>query len=223
MKVLYVEDEKKVADFVKGALEQENYIVEIAEDGERGEFLARNGDFDLIILDILLPKKDGLAILQDLRRQNMTTPVLLLTAKSSVEDRVEGFDSGADQYLTKPFAVTELLARVRSLSHRRNPENRTLLRVGEVVLNTLNRKATRQGKNIDLTSKEYALLEFFMRNKNKALSRTAISEHIWGYNFDTGTNIVDVYVNHLRNKIDGGFDKKLFHTVRGVGYVMKDE
>ncbi len=222
MKILFVEDEKKVAYLVKDALERENYSVELAFDGERGERLATSSDFDLIILDILLPKKDGLSLLKNLRGKKSTTPVLLLTAKSSVEDRVIGLDGGADDYLTKPFAITELLARVRSLIRRGSTSQATLLRVGDVVLNPLTRNVRRQSKEIELTAKEYALLEYFMKNENKALSRTVISEHIWGYNFDTGTNIIDVYVNHLRNKIDGTFEKKLFHTVRGVGYVMKE-
>lgn len=223
MKVLYVEDEKKVADLVKDALERENFSVEIAYDGEQGESLALEGDFDLVILDILLPKKDGLDVLKSLRKKKASTPVLLLTAKTSVEDRVKGLDGGADDYLTKPFAITELLARVRSLIRRGGSTQAAIVRVGDVTLNPLRRKVTRQNKAIDLTTREYALLEYFMRNKNKVLSRTVISEHIWGYNFDTGTNIIDVYINHLRSKIDDGFDKKLFHTVRGVGYIMKED
>lgn len=222
MKVLYVEDEKKVADLVKDALERENFSVVIGSDGEQGESLALESDFDLVILDLLLPKKDGLDVLKTLREKKPTTPVLLLTAKSSVEDKVKGLDEGADDYLTKPFAITELIARVRSLIRRGGTGQAAPIRVGDVVLNPLTRKVRRQNKPIDLTTKEYDLLEYFMRNENKVLSRAVISEHIWGYNFDTGTNIIDVYINHLRNKIDGGFDRKLFHTVRGVGYVMKE-
>jgi len=222
MRVLYVEDEKKVADLVKDALERENYSVEIAFDGEQGETLALNRHFDLVILDILIPKKDGLEVLRNLRAKKPSTPVLLLTAKTSVQDKVKGLDEGADDYLTKPFAITELLARVRSLIRRGSSSQAATLRVGDVVLDPLTRKVRRGGKGIDLTTKEYTLLEYFMRNKGKVLSRSVISEHIWGYNFDTGTNIVDVYINHLRNKIDGESEKKLFHTVRGVGYVMKE-
>jgi DNA-binding response OmpR family regulator len=221
MRILYVEDEKKVADLVKDALERENYSVEIASDGEQGEALALSGHFDLVILDILMPKRDGLEVLRNLRAKKLSTAVLLLTAKTTVEDKVKGLDGGADDYLTKPFAVTELLARVRSLM-RRGSSQATALRVGDVVLDPLTRKVRRGEKLIDLTTKEYALLEYFMRNENKVLSRTVISEHIWGYNFDTGTNIIDVYINHLRNKINGGFEKKLLHTVRGVGYIMKE-
>jgi DNA-binding response OmpR family regulator len=223
VKVLYVEDEKKVADLVKDALERENFSVEIASNGEVGESRALDGDFDLVILDILLPKKSGLDVLKVLRARKLEAPILLLTAKSAVEDKVKGLDTGADDYLTKPFAITELIARVRSLIRRGSGSQAAPLRVGEVVLNPLTRKVKRQNKTIDLTAKEFDLLEYFMRNKNKVLSRPVISEHIWGYNFDTGTNIIDVYINHLRNKIDGGFARKLFHTVRGVGYVMKEE
>jgi DNA-binding response OmpR family regulator len=222
MRVLYVEDEKKVADLVKDALERENYSVVTASDGEQGETLALSGHFDLVILDILIPKKDGLEVLRNLRAKKHSTPILLLTAKTSVQDKVKGLDEGADDYLTKPFAITELLARVRSLIRRGGSSPTAALRVGDVVLDPLTRRVRRGNKAIDLTTKEYALLEYFMRNKDKVLSRSVISEHIWGYNFDTGTNIVDVYINHLRNKIDGESEKKLFHTIRGIGYVMKE-
>lgn len=223
MRILVIEDEKKVARFVQQALEEEHFTVDVAYDGEKGEELALSGIHDLIVLDILLPKQDGIDVLRRIRGRKITTPVLLLTAKSTVEDKVEGLDSGADDYLTKPFAIAELLARIRSLLRRGSSEKSTLLRAADLVLDTITHKAKRGDKAIELTSKEYALLEFFMRNKNKVLGRTIISEHIWDYNFDTGTNIIDVYLNHLRNKIDDGFQPKLLHTVRGVGYVLKDE
>jgi len=221
MKILVVEDEKKVAAFIKKGLEEDNFNVELAYDGERGEELATESPFDLIILDILMPKKDGLAMLEDLRAKRIATPVLMITAKGSVEDKVRGLDSGADDYLVKPFAIAELLARVRSLLRRGGLEKSTILTVANLTLDLVSHKAIRGDKTIELTAKEYTLLEYFMRNTNKVLSRTIISEHIWNYNFDTGTNIIDVYINHLRNKVDGGFDKKLIHTVRGVGYMMK--
>ena len=221
MKILVVEDEKKVAAFIKKGLEEDRYSVEVAFDGDRGEELASQGAFDLIILDILMPKKDGLTMLKELRAQHIATPVLMITAKGSVDDKVKGLDTGADDYLVKPFAIAELLARVRSLLRRGGTEKSTALTVGDLSLDLVSHKAVR-GKNlIELTGKEYTLLEYFMRNTNKVLSRTIISEHIWNYNFDTGTNIIDVYINHLRNKIDGDFEKKLIHTVRGVGYMMK--
>jgi heavy metal response regulator len=221
MKILVVEDEKKVGAFIKKGLEEDRYSVEVAFDGDKGEELASQGSFDLIILDILMPKKDGLTMLKELRAKHITTPVLMITAKGSVEDKVKGLDTGADDYLVKPFAIAELLARVRSLLRRGGPEKSTALTVADLTLDLVSHKATRGENLIELTGKEYTLLEYFMRNTNKVLSRTIISEHIWHYNFDTGTNIIDVYINHLRNKIDGEFEKKLIHTVRGVGYMMK--
>ncbi len=221
MKILVVEDEKKVAAFIKKGLEEDNFKVELAYDGEKGEERATESTFDLIILDILMPKKDGLTMLEELRAKHISTPVLMITAKGSVEDKVRGLDSGADDYLVKPFAIAELLARVRSLLRRGGLEKLTTLAIANLTLDLVSHKAIRGGKTIELTAKEYTLLEYFMRNTNKVLSRTIISEHIWNYNFDTGTNIIDVYINHLRNKVDGEFEKKLIHTVRGVGYMMK--
>ncbi len=223
MKILVVEDEKKVAKFLQQGLVEEHYAVDVAADGEQGENLATDGGYDLIVLDVFLPKKDGIAVLRNLRAKNVQTPVLVLTAKSGTEDKVEGLDSGADDYLTKPFAFAELLARVRSLLRRGVAEKSTVLKVADLELDTVQHKARRGEQTIELTGKEYALLEYFMRNANRVLTRTIISEHIWNYNFDTGTNVVDVYINHLRSKIDEGFERKLLHTVRGVGYVLKDE
>lgn len=181
-------------------------------------------EYDLVILDIMLPKKDGLQILSSLRGSDIDVPVLMLTAKGTIEDRVKGLDTGADDYLVKPFAITELLARVRSLLRRKKDAEKsaTTLSIADLTLDLVSHKAIRAGKKIDLTSKEFALLEYFIRNKNKTLNRSSITEHIWNYNFDTGTNIIDVYINHLRVKIDGGFSTKLITTVRGVGYMMKD-
>jgi heavy metal response regulator len=223
MKILLVEDEKKVAKFIKQGLEEEHFTVTVAYDGEQGLKQALSENFDLIILDILLPMKDGISVLKELRSKKISTPVIMLTAKSTTEDKVEGLDSGADDYLTKPFAFAELLARVRSLLRRGSAEKSTILKVGDLRLDLVTHKAKRGDKQIELTGKEYALLEYFMRNVNRVLTRTIISEHIWNYNFDTGTNVIDVYINHLRSKINDGFEKKLISTVRGVGYVMKDE
>ena len=223
MKILVVEDEKKVANFLQQGLQEEDYTVDVAYDGEQGALLATTQPFDLILLDILLPKKDGVTIVKELRAKRIETPVLMLTAKSSVDNRVEGLDAGADDYLVKPFAFEELLARIRSLMRRGVPEKTTVLKVSDLQLDTVKHIAQRGDRVIELTGKEYALLEYFMRNVDRVLTRTLISEHIWNYNFDTGTNVVDVYINHLRTKVDEGFEKKLLHTVRGVGYVLKDE
>lgn len=222
MRILVVEDEKKVAKFLQQGLQEEGYSVDVAFDGAAGFSQASGSPYDLLILDILLPQKDGITVLRELRAKEVNTPVLMLTAKSSTEDKVVGLDSGADDYLAKPFAFAELLARVRSLMRRGSKEKSTLLQVADLQLDTVGHKARRGERVIELTGKEYALLEYFMRNANRTLTRTSISEHIWHYNFDTGTNVVDVYINHLRSKIDDGFDRKLLHTVRGVGYVLKD-
>ena len=223
MRVLVVEDEKKVARFIQQGLEEEHYSVDVAYDGERGLAMALAAEYDVVVLDVMLPKMSGIEMTRSFRAKEGTTPILMLTAKTSTEDKVAGLDSGADDYLTKPFAVAELLARVRSLLRRGAKEKSTVLSIGDLELDTVTHKARRGPRTIELTAKEYALLEYFLRNKDRVLSRTIISEHIWDYNFDTGTNIVDVYVNHLRNKIDTGFDTRLIHTVRGVGYVMREE
>jgi DNA-binding response OmpR family regulator len=220
--ILLVEDEKKVSAFIKKGLEEEHYVVETAPDGEKAKLQMQGCPFDLIIMDILMPKKDGLTLLQEIRLEGNATPVLMITAKSSVEDKVKGLDAGADDYLVKPFAIAELLARVRSLLRRKTTEKGTMLAIGDLTLDLVSHKAKRGTKQIELTAKEYMLLEYFIRNKNTILTRTTISEHIWNYNFDTGTNIIDVYINHLRTKIDGGFENKLLHTIRGVGYIMKE-
>lgn len=223
MRILIIEDEKKVAKLLQQGLEEERYTVDVAYDGESGSQLILSETFDLIILDILLPKKDGITLLKEIRSKKINTPVLMLTAKSSIDDKVEGLDAGADDYLTKPFSFAELLARVRSLLRRGTAEKSTTMKVADLHLDTVAHKAKRGEKIIELTGKEYALLEYFMRNVNRVLTRALISEQIWNYNFDTGTNVIDVYINHLRSKIDDGFEKKLLHTVRGIGYVLKDE
>ncbi len=222
MKILVIEDEKKVARFLKLGLEGEDHQVEIAQDGQMGERLALTGNYDVIVLDIMLPRKNGIEVLKSLRSSGVSTPVLILTAKGNLEDKVEGLDEGADDYLVKPFAVAEFMARVRSLG-RRVGEKSTALKVADLELDPVTRKAKRNEREIALTNREYALLEYFVRNVNRVLTRTVISEHIWEYNFDTGTNIVEVYVNKLRNKIDSHSEKKLIQTVRGAGYMLKVE
>ena len=222
MRVLIVEDEKKVAGFIKKGLEEETYAVDVACDGEEGLHLGSEGQYDLIILDIMLPKINGLEILSQLRTQGKDIPILLLTAKDAVDDRVTGLNKGADDYLTKPFAFSELLARVRVLLRRGKAEVKTILQIADLTLDLVSHKVNRGGDEIELTGKEYSLLEYFIRNQEKVLTRTMIAEHVWDYNFDTFTNVIDVYINHLRNKIDKGRQGKLLHTLRGVGYIMKE-
>jgi len=221
MRILIVEDEKKVANFVKKGLQEEGYAVDLSFDGEEGLNLGRDPSYDLIILDIYLPKLDGLAALKKLRAHGVRTPVLLLTVRATIEDKVLGLDSGADDYLTKPFAFQELLARVRALLRRRMDTGAAVVRIGDLILDPASRIVSRGARTIELTVKEFSLLEYFMRNPGRVLTRTMIIEHVWNYDFDSGTNVVDVYVNYLRKKIDFREEQKLIHTVRGVGYVMK--
>jgi heavy metal response regulator len=223
VRIMVVEDEKKVASFIKKGLEEEGYAVDIAVDGEEGLAMALECVHDLIILDIRLPKMDGLRLLQTLRQDKVTTPVLLLTVRATIEDKVLGLDAGADDYLTKPFAFQELVARVRALLRRRVETAPTVLQVGDLTLDPARRTVSRAGEKIDLTPREFALLDYFMRNPGRVLTRTMIAEHVWDYSFDTLTNVIDVYVNYLRKKIDAGRESKLLHTMRGVGYVLKAE
>jgi DNA-binding response OmpR family regulator len=226
MRILLVEDEVKVASFIRRALEEESYAIDVCADGTQGLELAReakDGRYDLIILDLMLPGLSGLDILTALRKQQIRTPVLILTARSQVDQKVKGLDAGADDYLTKPFAIEELVARVRALLRRGSGEAGGVLQVEDLILNPATREVTRAGRRIELTSKEYALLEYLMRNAGRILTRPMIAEHVWNLDFDTFTNVIDVYVNYLRNKIDRGWDRKLIHTVRGTGYVMKPE
>jgi len=223
MRLLVIEDEKKVARFVKKGLEEEGYAVDLAFDGEEGLAMVLDQVHDLIILDIALPKIDGLQVLKKLRERAVRTPVLLLTVRATIEDKVLGLDSGADDYLTKPFVFQELLARIRALLRRKAEAGPPLLRVEDLALDPARHLVTRGGERIDLTSKEFALLEYLMRKAGRVLTRAMISEHVWNYDFDTETNIIDVYVNYLRRKIDSGREKRLIHTIRGSGYVLKSE
>ena len=223
MRILVVEDEKKVSSFIKRGLEEEHYEVEIANDGEEGLTMAASKAFDLIILDWMLPKRDGVSVLKELRERRQSTPVLMLTAKDTVEDIVAGLDAGSDDYLTKPFAFAELLARVKALIRRSEMDRGAELRFSDLRIDPVGHKVWRGEREIDLTAKEYALLEYFMRNPNQVLTRTMIADHVWDYTFDSFTNIIDVYVNYLRKKIDRDAPKKLIHTVRGVGYILKEE
>ncbi len=221
MRILVIEDEKKIANFIRRGLKEEGYAVDISSDGEDGHFLAATNDYDLIILDLMLPKMDGLTLCKRLRQDKIATPVIMLTAKDSVGDKVAGLDSGADDYLTKPFAFEELLARIRAAFRKKDIQPSTTLNVDDLILDLLTHKVTRQGREVVLTTKEFALLEYFMRNAGTVVTRTMISEHVWDINFDTTTNVIDVYVNYVRNKIDSGYKKKLIHTIRGRGYILK--
>ncbi len=221
MHILLVEDEKKVASFIQRGLEAEHYTVDVAHDGELGLIRVFDGDYDLLILDVMLPKRDGLSVLHEVRRHKLNIPVLLLTARDTVADKVAGLDHGADDYLTKPFAFEELLARVRALLRRGAPMPAPVLTLADLRLDLVTRQVTRANKRIELTAKEFALLEFFLRHPGRVLSRTLIAQHVWGVDFDTFTNVIDVYVNYLRKKIDTDCESKLLHTVRGAGYVLK--
>ena len=221
MRVLVIEDEQKMADLIKRGLEEEGMRVEVAYEGESGLEAGRNGEHDLIILDLGLPGRDGLDLAKDLRASGNKTPILILTAHDSTEMKVKGLDSGADDYLTKPFAFAELLARIRALHRRTMPEDSTRLQIGELSLNLINRRAVRAGVEVQLTGKEFELLKCFMSHPDEILSREILSEKVWEGNFDQLTNVIDVYINYLRNKIDRHFEPRLIHTVRGVGYVFK--
>ncbi len=221
MRVLVIEDETKVGSFIKRALEEESYAVDLCEDGAQGLDMALSGSYDLIMIDLMLPSLPGLEVLTHLRKDKIQTPVLILTAQSKVDQRVKGLDAGADDYLTKPFAIDELLARVRALLRRGPAESPGIFQVDDLVLNPATREVTRGGQRIDLTVKEYALLEYFMRHAGRVLTRPMISDHVWNQDFDTFTNVIDVYVNYLRNKIDRGRARKLIHTIRGSGYMLK--
>jgi heavy metal response regulator len=220
MRILVIEDEKKVASFIKKGLEEEHYAVDTAYDGETGLYMADVNENDLIVLDLMIPKIDGLEVLKRIRSNKNNVPILVLTAKDTVEDIVKGLDSGCDDYLTKPFNFTVFLARIRALLRREKIEKEPLLKIADLTLSPVTHKVTRSGREIELTSKEYALLEYFMRNPDRVLTRTMISEHVWDYHFDSLTNVVDVYVNYLRKKIDKDFEPKLIHTIRGVGYIL---
>jgi len=226
MYILLVEDEKDLANIIKKKLEREHFTVDISNDGEDAVDKTIVNEYDLIILDIMLPKKSGIEVLEELREWEDQTPVLFLTARDSIEDKVKGLNLGADDYLTKPFAFEELLARIKTILRRGVKEHSNILKNGDLIINTINYHVERAGKEIELTKKEYKLLEYLMRNRGYILSRGQIEEHVWGQVNNSSTNIVDVYVRFLRKKVDEGFSEPLIETVRGRGYkmrVIKDE
>jgi DNA-binding response OmpR family regulator len=223
MRVLIIEDERKIAAVLRGALQAEGFQTETAYDAAAGLAKIIRSAFDVIILDIMLPGRDGLSLLKEIRAKGITTPVLALSARGEVDERVEGLNCGADDYLPKPFVLAEVLARVRALGRRRPEPSAGILQVGDLVLEPLTRTVRRRGELIELATREYKLLEFLMRSKGQVCGRAAIIKSVWEYNFDPGTNLVDVYIMRLREKIDADFEPKLLHTIRGIGYVLAEE
>ena len=220
MRILLVEDERNVAAFIKKGLEEEFYSVDVAEDGSEGLLMGTSSDYDLIILDVMLPGMNGIEICKKIRERDRRVPILMLTAVDSVESKVQGLESGADDYLTKPFEFSELLARIKALL-RRAPDIVNELTIDNLRIDLLSRRVFRGGREITLTPKEFSLLEYLLRNNGRVLSRTQIIENVWGYNFDPGSNVVDVHIKFLREKIDSDTEKKLIHTIRGAGYILK--
>lgn len=224
MRILVVEDDKKIASFLIKGLKQEGFAVDHVTNGEDGLHLALHEPYDAAIIDIMLPKLDGLSLIEEMRRNKINTPVIILSAKRSVNDRIKGLQTGGDDYLIKPFAFSELLARIHSLIRRATGATEsTRLRMGDLSMDLLNREVIRQGKRIDLQPREFGLLEYLMRNAGRVVSKTMIMEHVWDYNFDPETNVVEARMCRLREKIEGGFDKKLIHTIKGVGYVLRED
>lgn len=223
MRILVVEDQAKMANFLRRGLNEIGYAVDVAESGMSAESMASCYEYDLIILDIMLPDQNGLDTSRHLRRDGYSGPILMLTALDTTKDKVNGLDAGADDYLTKPYAFDELLARVRALLRRKNQKLKSTLTYGDLEMDLVQRKVRRAGKEIQLTAKEFSLLEYFMRNPERPLGRVAIAEHVWDIHFDSESNVIDVYINMLRKKITQPSEKKLIHTLVGVGYVLKNE
>lgn len=223
MRILIIEDEQRLSNTIRKGLVEEGFAVDRAYDGQEGQYLAESEEYDLIILDVMLPKIDGVTLCQNLRAKKIKTPILMLTAKTTVEDKVKGLDSGADDYMTKPFSFIELRSRIQALLRRSSQEASPTLRLADLVLDPLKHKVERGGKTIGLTPKEFAVLEFLMRHKDEIVTRTMIIEHVWDYNFDSMSNIVDVYVTAIRRKVDKRSQTKLIHTLHGVGYRIAEK
>lgn len=221
MRILIVEDEKSILTVLSKRLSQEGYSVDIASDGEEALGYIAMSDYDCIVMDIMLPIQDGLTVLRRMRQKHDSTPVLLLTAKDGIGDKVIGLDAGADDYLVKPFVYDELSARIRALLRRNTEQKSTQLQYVDLILDMVTRQVTRQGKVIELSAKGFSILEYFMRNPNRVLTRGQITDHVWNFDYDNDSNVIDVYIGYLRRKIDNDFDTKLLHTVRGVGYVLR--
>jgi DNA-binding response OmpR family regulator len=223
MRVLVVEDERKTASFIRKALQAEGFAVDVCHDGDEALTAPRTTPYDAVVLDIMLPGRDGLSILRQWRKQHQGVPVLLLSARGEVDERVEGLDAGADDYLPKPFELVELAARVRALTRRGTENKSPVLQVGDLTLDTMSHRAQRGGVEIQLTTREYRLLEYLMRSAGRLCGRMTLLEKVWDYDFDPGSNLVDVYIKRLREKVDAEFEHKLLHTVRGTGYVLREE
>ena len=223
MRILIAEDDQRVAGFLKKGLNEEQYAVDACYNGEEALFQAQVNEYDLIILDVMLPKMNGFAVCRQIRQEGILTPILMLTARDQLEDKVKGLQEGADDYLTKPFAFEELLARIKALLRRTQDYKTKTLAVGQLELDPVSRKVTRNGKTITLTGKEYALLEYLMRNKGRIITQSMIIDHVWDMNYDGLSNVVNVYINHLREKVDKGFEQKYIHTIRGVGYKIDEK
>lgn len=223
MRILIIEDELKLSDNIKQGLTESGFAVDQAMDGEEGQYLADSEEYDVIILDIMLPKIDGITVCREIRKKQIKTPILMLTARARLEEKVEGLDAGADDYLTKPFAFAELKSRINALLRRSHNQPETLITISDLVIDPVGHTVTRNKKNISLTAKEFAILEFLARHKNEVVTRTQILEHTWDYNFDTMSNIVDVFIATLRKKIDEGYKRKLLYTVRGVGFKLSEK
>ena len=221
MRILVVDDDRRLCSVIKRGLLEETYAVDVAYDGEEGEYMGEVNPYDLIILDIMMPKKDGIEMCKELRSKRINTPVLMLTAKDAVEDRVRGLDAGADDYMVKPFSFNELLARVRALLRREAITKSPEIKLGDLVLNTLTREVRRGDRTIELTTKEYVILEYFMHHHNVVVTRTMLEEHAWDYDFDSMSNLIDVYIRRLRRKLDDNENESVLQTVRGAGYRLK--
>lgn len=223
MNILLVEDEKKIASFIQKGLREQSFNVEVAADGKKGQYLATINDYDLIVLDIMLPKQDGWTTCSNIRENGIKTPILMLTSLGETEEKVKGLNIGADDYLSKPFEFSEFLARVRALVRRSSAEKQAILKLDDLIMDTSEHSVKRGKADISLTAKEFALLEYLLKNKRRVMTRTQISESVWGLDFDRGSNVVDTYIKFLRQKIDKGFSRPLIHTVIGYGYVIREE
>jgi two-component system OmpR family response regulator len=223
MKILVIEDEKKIASFIRKGLEAQGFVVDVSHHGDEGFTAVTTRPYDAVVLDIMLPGRDGLSILRNLRERKMAVPVILLTARSELNERLEGLNLGADDYLTKPFYIEELIARLHVVTRRASGASQSLLAVADLTVNLLTREVTRAGRRIDLTAREFELLEHFARSPGRVLTRSQICERVWNYDFDPGTNLVEVYIQRLRKKVEGEGEVKLIETIRGVGYRMKPD